>query len=80
MPFNSNRRYHLVVARDVTKLSEVENDQRAGKESNDGATFVMMMKGAPEVVLKYCNYLQVDKECLPIDGKLRHECQVNAQT
>ncbi|VDK84178.1 unnamed protein product [Litomosoides sigmodontis] len=80
MPFNSDRRYHLVIARDVTKLLEMQNDEKATNESNDGAIFVMMMKGAPEVVLKYCNYLQVDKDCLPIDGKLRQECQVNAQT
>ncbi|KAL3997338.1 HAD ATPase P-type IC family protein [Acanthocheilonema viteae] len=76
MPFNSVRRYHLVIARDVTELSEMEKDKKAMSESNDGAIFIMMIKGAPEVVLKYCNYLQVDKECLPIDGKLRQECQV----
>uniref|UniRef100_A0A1I8EZ87 Cation_ATPase_N domain-containing protein n=1 Tax=Wuchereria bancrofti TaxID=6293 RepID=A0A1I8EZ87_WUCBA len=77
MPFNSVRRYHLVIARDVTELSEMEKDEERMNQSNNGggAMFVMMIKGAPEVVLKYCNYLQVDKECLPIDQELRQECQ-----
>lgn len=80
MPFNSVRRYHLVIARDVTELSEMEKDKKSMNQSNNGAMFIMMIKGAPEVVLKYCNYLQVDEECLPIDEKLHQECQVNPQT
>uniref|UniRef100_A0A0R3S0R8 Cation_ATPase_N domain-containing protein n=1 Tax=Elaeophora elaphi TaxID=1147741 RepID=A0A0R3S0R8_9BILA len=76
MPFNSIRRYHLVIARHVTGLSKVEKDNKAVNESSGGANFVMMIKGAPEVVLKYCGYLQIDKECLPIDRKLRQECQI----
>ncbi|CAG9541039.1 unnamed protein product, partial [Cercopithifilaria johnstoni] len=76
MPFNSVRRYHLVIARDVTKLSKMEKDEEIMNESNDGAIFVMMIKGAPEVVLKYCTHLRVDNECLLIDQKLRQECQV----
>ncbi|MCP9264235.1 hypothetical protein DINM_022260 [Dirofilaria immitis] len=75
MPFNSIRRYHLVVAREVMDLSETEKAEKEMNQLNNGATFVMMINGAPEVVLKYCSYLQTDKECVSIDSKLRQECQ-----
>uniref|UniRef100_A0A915PV33 Cation-transporting P-type ATPase C-terminal domain-containing protein n=1 Tax=Setaria digitata TaxID=48799 RepID=A0A915PV33_9BILA len=70
MPFNSVRRYHLVIARDLIKI-----DNSAINQANHDATFVMMIKGAPEVVLEYCNSLQVDNEQIPINQKLRQECQ-----
>ncbi|VDK88562.1 unnamed protein product [Onchocerca ochengi] len=75
MPYNSIRRYHLVIAREVMDLSKMEKTDKAKNQSNNGANFVMMIKGAPEVVLKYCSYLQSDKERVPIDSKLRQECQ-----
>ncbi|VDO56457.1 unnamed protein product [Onchocerca flexuosa] len=75
MPFNSIRRYHLVIAREVMDLSKMEKTDKSVNQSNNGANFVMMIKGAPEVVLKYCSYLQIDKERVPIDSKLRQECQ-----
>nr|CDQ04787.1 Bm8870, isoform b [Brugia malayi] len=37
MPFNSVRRYHLVVARDVTELSEMEKDEKGMNQSSAGA-------------------------------------------
>ncbi|EJD74746.1 cation transporting ATPase [Loa loa] len=76
MPFNAVRRYHLVIARDIAELSEMGKSEQTVNQSNDsGGVFLMMIKGAPEVVLKYCNYLQVDNKCLPINRELRQECQ-----
>lgn len=78
MPFNSVRRYHLVVARDLTQPSK--EDLARLEEFEGGAIFVVMIKGAPEVVLDSCSYLQLRNERVPIDRELRKECQVNAQT
>ncbi|VDK49280.1 unnamed protein product [Gongylonema pulchrum] len=75
VPFNSVRRYHLVVARDLTQPSE--EDLAKLKQFDGGAIFVVMIKGAPEVVLESCSYLQIRHERVPIDKELREECQVN---
>ncbi|VDN05796.1 unnamed protein product [Thelazia callipaeda] len=70
MPFNSVRRYHLVIARDLTQESE-----NAKNEPNIVVKFVIMIIGAPEVVLDCCTFLQIDQEQIPIDEDLRQECQ-----
>lgn len=82
MPYNSIRRYHLVIARHVPKLSEMERNEieLIGKNNSSSTIYVAMIKGAPEVVLKYCTYLQIDGKRLPIDPEIHQECQVNNQT
>lgn len=74
LPFNSVRKYHLVLARDLSQPTE--EDIQKLSTIDHGAVFAIMMKGAPEVVLESCSYLQIGDHRTQIDKELRAECQV----
>ncbi|KAI1731463.1 e1-E2 ATPase domain-containing protein [Ditylenchus destructor] len=48
---------------------------KAVQQSSAPATFVVMMKGAPEVILSRCNKMAVNDELVDISEDLHAECQ-----
>ena len=49
VPFNSTRKYHLVICKDL-----VEREYYDNKDGEDQCKYILMMKGAPEIVIKRC--------------------------
>lgn len=73
IPFNSIRRWQLVVARCLVDVEPVEN---MPKPSKDEARYVVMIKGAPEVILSSCKLARANNEVVDIDEEFRQECQM----
>ncbi|KAJ1371761.1 ATPase Na K transporting alpha [Parelaphostrongylus tenuis] len=72
IPFNSIRRWQLVVARCLVDVVPVKNIPQPSK---DEARYVVMIKGAPEVILGSCKLARANSEVVDIDDKFRQECQ-----
>uniref|UniRef100_A0A915CEZ2 Myosin tail domain-containing protein n=1 Tax=Parascaris univalens TaxID=6257 RepID=A0A915CEZ2_PARUN len=72
MPFNSVRRFQLIVAK---CLAEPQKPCELPPPVDGSSIFVIMVKGAPEVVLHKCQYIQVNEELLEINDNLISDCQ-----
>uniref|UniRef100_A0A914XJS3 Cation-transporting P-type ATPase C-terminal domain-containing protein n=1 Tax=Plectus sambesii TaxID=2011161 RepID=A0A914XJS3_9BILA len=64
IPFNSIRKWHLVVARDTEHY-----------ESDGIASYTLMMKGAPEVLIEKCSTLACDTGHKELDEEIKMEFQ-----
>nr|CDJ92560.1 ATPase and Haloacid dehalogenase hydrolase domain containing protein [Haemonchus contortus] len=73
IPFNSIRRWQLVVSRCLADVQPVEN---LPEPSQTECRYVVMMKGAPEVILGKCKKARVGKDLVDIDDNFRQECQM----
>ncbi|EYC32230.1 hypothetical protein Y032_0003g1468 [Ancylostoma ceylanicum] len=73
IPFNSIRRWQLVVCR---CLADVQCPEDLPEPEQKEARYVVMMKGAPEVILGKCKKARVNKDIVDVDEKFRQECQV----
>ncbi|VDO20454.1 unnamed protein product [Haemonchus placei] len=73
IPFNSIRRWQLVVSRCLADVQPVEN---LAEPSQTECRYVVMMKGAPEVILGKCKKARVGKDLVEIDDNFRQECQM----
>uniref|UniRef100_A0A1I7XP17 Cation_ATPase_C domain-containing protein n=1 Tax=Heterorhabditis bacteriophora TaxID=37862 RepID=A0A1I7XP17_HETBA len=74
IPFNSIRRWQLIVSRCLIDVSGGDTeDIQAPKKSE--ARYVVMMKGAPEIILCKCKKARLNKELVDIDEKFREKCQ-----
>uniref|UniRef100_A0A0N5AYX4 Cation_ATPase_N domain-containing protein n=1 Tax=Syphacia muris TaxID=451379 RepID=A0A0N5AYX4_9BILA len=71
LPFNSVRRFQLVVARNLTTNLSVSESY----DQPDLARFVIMLKGAPEVVLKMCKKIKINGEEVAIDKDTTEDCK-----
>lgn len=76
MPFNSVRRFQLIVAR---CLAEPQKPCELPPPVDGSSIFAIMIKGAPEVVLHKCQYIQINEELLEINDDLISDCQVLKQ-
>ncbi|KAK6027834.1 e1-E2 ATPase, partial [Ostertagia ostertagi] len=72
IPFNSIRRWQLIVSRCLADVQPVEN---LPEPAQNEARYVVMMKGAPEVILGKCKKARVNKDVVDIDDNFRQECQ-----
>ncbi|KAI6243465.1 Cation-ATPase-N domain-containing protein [Aphelenchoides fujianensis] len=77
VPFNSVRRWQLVVAHclatnQVTGLPPVGEEE---PKDTKQWTYVVMMKGAPEVILNRCTQVMINGELREIDDDFRRHCQ-----
>ncbi|CAJ0557884.1 unnamed protein product, partial [Mesorhabditis spiculigera] len=71
VPFNSLRRYQLVVARCMAEAIDGEEEKPLQGECR----FVIMMKGAPELILSHCSSQRGRDGLSPIDQHFRNEAQ-----
>ncbi|VDM81559.1 unnamed protein product [Strongylus vulgaris] len=72
IPFNSIRRWQLVVCRCLADLQPAEDlPEPEEKETR----YVVMVKGAPEVILGMCKRARIQKEIVAVDEKFRQDCQ-----
>lgn len=58
IPFNSKRKYHLVIARMV-------NDMLVSG-AGENVTYKLMIKGAAEIIIKHCSTISVSDEHEPV--------------
>ncbi|VDM29527.1 unnamed protein product [Toxocara canis] len=72
MPFNSVRRFQLIVAR---CLAEPQPPCDLPPPADGQCVFAVMIKGAPEVVLRKCKYIQINEELLDVNEELVSDCQ-----
>ncbi|KAK6728021.1 hypothetical protein RB195_005589 [Necator americanus] len=72
IPFNSIRRWQLVVCR---CLADVQCPENLPELREKEARYVVMMKGAPEVILGKCKKARVQKDIVDVDDKFRQDCQ-----
>ncbi|CAD5206669.1 unnamed protein product [Bursaphelenchus okinawaensis] len=74
IPFNSVRRWQLVVSR---CLAKPQSPDAHGLQDADEEhwIYVTMMKGAPEVILARCTYALIDEELVEINNEFRQRCQ-----
>ncbi|VDK57819.1 unnamed protein product, partial [Cylicostephanus goldi] len=90
IPFNSIRRWQLVVCRCLADIPPVENLPEPEPVNSlnilpklylyltylqTETRYVVMVKGAPEVILGMCKRARVQKEIIEIDEKYREDCQ-----
>lgn len=75
IPFNSVRKWQLVVARCLTTPNSADA-ARLPEPDGDTATYVVMMKGAPETILSLCEHMAVNGGVNEITDEDRQECQV----
>ncbi|CZR14537.1 Cation-transporting P-type ATPase N-terminal domain-containing protein [Caenorhabditis elegans] len=61
IPFNSVRKYHLILATNKNTWNQVDK--------NDDVEFVVMIKGAPEVLIKNCSTMNINGESKELDLK-----------
>ncbi|KJH51109.1 hypothetical protein DICVIV_02776 [Dictyocaulus viviparus] len=73
IPFNSIRRWQLVVSRCLVDVQPVEDIPEPSKNE---ARYVVMIKGAPEVILSNCKRARANDKVVDIDEKFRQECQM----
>uniref|UniRef100_A0A9J2PU20 Cation-transporting P-type ATPase N-terminal domain-containing protein n=1 Tax=Ascaris lumbricoides TaxID=6252 RepID=A0A9J2PU20_ASCLU len=76
MPFNSVRRFQLIVAR---CLAEPQKPCELPPPVDGSSIFAIMIKGAPEVVLHKCQYIQINEELLEINDDLISDCQLHVK-
>ncbi|CAB3410979.1 unnamed protein product [Caenorhabditis bovis] len=65
VPFNSVRKYHLIVA--VKMSTYLELDERKRKEQD--VEFIVMVKGAPEGIIEHCSTLSHEGDQVELDEK-----------
>lgn len=66
IPFNSLRKWHLVIGRKVQNLEKDENSE---------CEFILMMKGAPEVLIKLCSKYRSESGFEKIDDEFNLDFQ-----
>lgn len=66
IPFNSIRKWHLVIVR-KTDCKDVN--------SNGEIVYTLMMKGAPEVLIKKCNCYASEEGQLPMSEEYNYDFQ-----
>ncbi|KAI6226033.1 Cation-ATPase-N domain-containing protein [Aphelenchoides besseyi] len=79
IPFNSRRRWQLVISRclarpigfNATKFADLPSDRWL---------CIVMMKGAPDVVLERCSHTLVNGQMVEIDDEFRQTCQTEWQS
>jgi sodium/potassium-transporting ATPase subunit alpha len=94
IPFNSVRRWQLVVAKclcapqtlaaaALATAAKKPNEAEANAANKDNANkevpqaeFIVMMKGAPEVILSRCSKVSMSDELCDLTDEFRHDCQV----
>uniref|UniRef100_A0A914YVG8 Uncharacterized protein n=1 Tax=Panagrolaimus superbus TaxID=310955 RepID=A0A914YVG8_9BILA len=75
IPFNSVRRWQLVIARCQAKPQSVDALELLEDLQNDQVINVVMMKGAPEEILAKCSHYVLHDELKEIDEDFRNECK-----
>ncbi|WKX90672.1 hypothetical protein Q1695_009484 [Nippostrongylus brasiliensis] len=73
IPFNSIRRWQLVVCRCLADIQPVED---VPEPERTEARYVVMMKGAPEVILGKCKKARFNNDIVDIDDTFKQECQM----
>ncbi|KAH7698956.1 Protein CATP-1 a, partial [Aphelenchoides avenae] len=73
VPFNSVRRWQLVVARCLVPPQCA--DAKELTSGDDEVAHVVLMKGAPEVILSRCSRVVIDNELVDINDEFRDYCQ-----
>jgi magnesium-transporting ATPase (P-type) len=69
------RKWQLVVARCLTVPNSADASSLP-EPAADSATYVVMMKGAPETILALCEHVAINDEVKEITDEYREECQV----
>lgn len=96
IPFNSVRRWQLVVAKSLCTTQSLPNSnasstlsvnnssgnlfkdqQKQLQDENQQTEYIVMMKGAAEVILSRCNKVAIHDKIVDINDEFRAECQVN---
>lgn len=77
MPFNSVRRYQLVVARCLGDGSACNSQTNIEFAGSNNAKFCVMIKGAPEVILNKCSLARINDDIVKISEDLISECEVS---
>ncbi|ULT85996.1 hypothetical protein L5515_005819 [Caenorhabditis briggsae] len=65
VPFNSVRKYHLILATTANTWNEMDDRRKM----NADVEFILMIKGAPEVLIKSCSTLNIDGEAMELNEK-----------
>ncbi|VDL64763.1 unnamed protein product [Nippostrongylus brasiliensis] len=73
IPFNSIRRWQLVVCRCLADIQPVED---VPEPERTEVRYVVMMKGAPEVILGKCKKARFNNDIVDIDDTFKQECQM----
>ncbi|KAH7706604.1 Protein CATP-1 b [Aphelenchoides avenae] len=74
IPFNSVRKWQLVVARCLTVPNSADASSLPEADAYT-ATYVVMMKGAPETILSLCEHVAINDEIKEITDEDRQDCQ-----
>lgn len=77
IPFNSVRRWQLVINQSLALNQQNDLPPLEEEESTNQKTYCVMMKGAPEVILKRCSHVSIDGQIKEIDEEFRKQCQVS---
>ena len=80
IPFNAVRRWQLVVARCQAKPQSPDAMEILDELDETKVMNIVMMKGAPEVILAKCSHYLMNDELRVIDDEFRNECQVGFKT
>ncbi|CAD5216682.1 unnamed protein product [Bursaphelenchus xylophilus] len=69
LPFSAQRRFQLVIAREK-KIYDSDNESDTSSDSgNQMARFVLMVKGAPEELIRNCSTVRTKKDTETLDGE-----------
>ncbi|CAD5209750.1 unnamed protein product [Bursaphelenchus xylophilus] len=74
IPFNSVRRWQLVVCRCMAKPQSADTKEMEEADQSNWI-YITMMKGAPEVILSRSTYTLIDNELVEITDDFRQRCQ-----
>ena len=78
LPFNSVRRFQLVIAQCLTKPLTPLPDLDEGVSTDEQLVpFIVMLKGAPEIVLQQCSTIKINGEQVKLDTETINDCQVS---
>ena len=69
------RKWQLVVARCLTVPNSADASGLPEPDA-DTATYVVMMKGAPETILSLCEHVAINDQVEEITDEYRQDCQV----
>ncbi|KAI6207698.1 Cation-ATPase-N domain-containing protein [Aphelenchoides besseyi] len=79
IPFNSRRRWQLVISRCLARPTGF-NATKFADLSSDRWLCIVMMKGAPDVVLERCSHTLINGQMVEIDDEFRQTCQTEWQS
>jgi magnesium-transporting ATPase (P-type) len=67
----------LVIAHCLATNQQMDLPALDPEEASQQRTYCVMMKGAPEVILKRCSHVSIDGQIKEIDEEFRKQCQVS---